>query len=196
MRKIKFLGGWKTITIAIFMISLQGELKAFSRYDFSKHYFYGGHLGVELGLINQYEVSPAIGYRILPRWNAGIGIKYQYYNNRRIHEMFSAHLYAPMAFTDFVLIRDLDDLLPFNFLAGAFFIHAQVDYFSLPSGHFDLNNEHAGKNRFFRPTWLPGAGIRTAVGHNGFFQLLIMMDVSDHTRAVYSNPVIRFGLFF
>ena len=164
--------------------------------QFSKLHYYGAALGVEMGIVNQYEIAPMVGYRIIPRWDAGIGIKYQYYNSRRLNDMFSAHLYAPLMFTDFIIIRDLDDFLPFSFIEGSFFFHAQVDYFYLPA-NFDPDRENTGNNnRFFRPTWLTGAGIRWATGPNGFFQFLIMADISDHNRSIYSSPVIRFGLYF
>ncbi len=192
---IKSLARWKIIFLISFLTCLLSGSHAFANLQNSKRHFYGGHFGIELGLVNQYEVAGIIGYRMLPRWDAGIGIKYQYYNNRRLNEMFRAHLYAPLVYTDFVIIRDLDDFLPFSFIDGPFFIHAQMDYFYLPADHFDLKNEHTG-NRFFRPTWLTGAGIRRFTGSNSFFQLLIMMDISGHGRSVYSNPVIRFGLFF
>ena len=71
-----------------------------------------------------------------------------------------------------------------------------MDLFSLPVSHFDLSNDYAGQSRYFRPTWLAGAGLRRQAGAYSYFNVLIMMDISDHIRSVYSNPVVRFGLTF
>jgi hypothetical protein len=180
----------------VISLTSQNYLMASGFTDFSRRFYYGGYLGVELGLVNQFEISPVAGFRISPRWSAGTGAKYQYYHDRQLDQVFRAHLFAPLAFSDFVAIRDLDEFFPFRFIEGAFTIHVQMDMFSLPTAHFDLDNDHAGQSRFFRPTWLAGAGLRRQTGPYSYFNILIMMDISDHLRSVYKNPVVRFGLTF
>ena len=163
----------------------------------ARRHFYGGYVGFELGhLINQFEGAPLIGYRITPRWHAGTGVKYQYYRSRQIDRVFSSHIYGPMVFTDFIAVKDLDEFLPFRFLGGAFFLHAEMNYFNLPVSRFGENNMHEGRTRFFRPTWLTGAGLRTRAGAGNAMAFLVMMDVSGHSNSVYFNPVIRFGFMF
>lgn len=191
------LGRWLILSLfLVFSVTSPNYLKASGFNDFSRRFYYGAYLGVELGLVNQFEISPLAGFRVSPRWSTGIGAKYQYYHDRNLNQVFRAHLFGPLAFSDFTAIRDLNEFLPFRFIEGAFFLHVQMDLFSLPVSHFDLSNDYAGQSRYFRPTWLAGAGLRRQAGAYSYFNVLIMMDISDHIRSVYSNPVVRFGLTF
>lgn len=192
----KLLTGLLIILQILVFSGLYAKGQSFYQDDFSRLHFYGTYIGVELGLVNQFEGSALAGYKITPRWHAGIGAKYQYYHDRRFNQVFRAHIFGPLALTDFVVIKDMNEFMPFRFIDGAFFIHAEMNYFSMPVRHFDLDDKHAGKNRFFRPSWLTGVGLRRQAGPNRFFHVLVMFDISDHSRPVYSNPVVRFGLMF
>jgi hypothetical protein len=185
------------LTILLLMACLPGNLLAFQPEQPARRHFYGGYLGLEFShLTTRLEAAPVAGYMIIPRWHAGAGIKYQYFRSRQRDRMFNSHIYGPMAFTDLVAIKDLDDLLPFRFLSGALFLHAEMNYFNLPVNHFDADNQFAGQTRFFRPSWLVGGGLRSAPGTGSSMFLLVMLDISGHTTSVYSNPVIRFGFVF
>lgn len=194
---------FKNSIIILFIILFSGirnsESYALTGDEYSRRHFYGSYIGIDIdpGLINQFEGTAFIGYRIIPRWHAGFGGKYQYYYNKRLDNVFRAHIFGPMVFSDFIAIKNLDEFLPFRFIDGAFFIHAEMNLFSLPERHFAINNnEHRDKKRFFRPTWLTGAGIKRQAGANSYFQVLLMFDVSAHSNKIYSNPVVRFGLIF
>jgi hypothetical protein len=186
----------RKVIISLLFLSLIFQDKLQANFNQPPGLYYGGYIGLELGLVNQFEAAPALGYEIFSRWHAGIGAKYLYHHDRRLNQVFRAHLFGPTAYTDFILVRDLDEFLPFRFIDGAFFLHAEVNYFSLPAAHFDLTGEFAGQTRFFRPTWLAGAGLRRQAGSSSFFQVQIMFDVSGHDRPVYHRPVVRFGFIF
>lgn len=190
------LSKWWMLSLFVFLTGHQEPLHA-SWGDPDRRHFYGGYIGVEVShLVNQFEGSPIIGYRLTPRLHAGVGAKYQYYRSRAINRVFRTHIYGPVAFSDFILVKDLDEFLPFRFMSGAFFLHGEMNYFSLPVRHFNSDNQHTDQSRFFRPTWLAGGGLRSPAGSNSYFHFLIMMDVSGHSNAIYSNPVIRFGFVF
>lgn len=162
----------------------------------ARRLFYGTYIGIDLGLINQYEVSLLGGYKITPRWHAGLGGKYLYHYDKKVGNVFNAHIYGPVAFSDLIIVKDLNEFLPFRFIKGAFFIHAEMDMFSLPVRYFDADNEYEGKNRFFQPAWLAGAGLRSQAGRYSYFHILLMMDVSGKSSLLYSNPILRFGFMF
>jgi hypothetical protein len=185
------------LIILLMTASLTGNLQAFQPEQPAGRLFYGGYLGFEFShLTTRLEAAPVAGYRIFPRWHAGTGIKYQFYRSRQRDRMFNSHIYGPMAFTDVIAIKDLDEALPFRFLSGALFFHGEVNCFSLPVDHFDAGNQYADRMRFFRPSWLVGGGLRSAPGTGSGMFLLVMMDISGHTTSVYTNPVIRFGFVF
>jgi hypothetical protein len=187
------LNRYLVIVLFLFAGSSHNNSLAFSHEDFSRRHFFGTYIGVELGLINQFEGSLLSGYRITPRLHAGIGAKYQYFHDRQVNQMVRTHIFGPFVFSDFILVKDLNEFLPFRFIEGAFFLHGEMNYFSLP-GHFDPGTD--SRDRFFRPTWLTGAGLRTQAGWNSYLHLLLMMDVSGHSRSVYTRPVLRFGVMF
>ena len=187
------------LVIILFSGILNSESFLLAGNDYSRRHFYGSYIGIDLDMmnqINQYEATAFFGYRIIPRWHAGIGGKYLYYYDKRLGNVFRAHIFGPMVYTDLIAVKDLDEFLPFRFIDGAFFIHAEMNLFSLPERHFAINSEHPDKKRFFRPTWLTGAGIKRQAGANSYLQVLLMFDVSAHSNKIYSNPVLRFGLIF
>lgn len=187
---------WWVILMFLFITGFHNISNASSGFVHFERFFYGGYIGIELGLVNQFEGSPLLGYEFTPRIHGGVGAKYQYYYDKRLNNVFKAHLFGPLVFTDLIAIKNLDDLFSFSLIEGAVYIHAEMDLFSLPTRHFDINNVHPEKKRFFRPTWLTGIGLRREAGQNNFFHILLMLDVSADSPAVYSNPVLRFGFMF
>lgn len=163
---------------------------------YAKRHFFGFNIGIDMGLINQFEGSPLIGYRITQRIHAGVGGKYQYYYDKRLGNVFKGHIFGPVAFADIIAIKSLDELIPFRFIDGSVVLHAEMNYLNLPTEYFAIQDEHARSKRFFRPTWLAGAGLQRKAGPDSFLQIMLMFDFSDHSPKVYSNPVLRFGFLF
>jgi hypothetical protein len=164
--------------------------------QYTRRHFYGGYIGVDMGLINQFEGAPFFGYMLTPGWHVGAGGKYQYHYDKRLGNVFRAHIYGPFAFTDLIVVGNLNELFSFRLIEASFFLHAEMNLLSLPSKHFDFDNQHTGKTRFLQPTPLVGAGLRRHAGGDRSIQILLMMDVSGDSRIIYSNPVLRFGFTF
>jgi len=175
---------------------LHSGSNAFGSFNFSNRQFFGTYIGIDLGLINQFEASPFAGYRITPWWEAGAGGKYQYYYDKRLGNVFKAHIYGPMVFTSIIPVRNFNDLLPFKFLEAGLFLHAEMDIFYLPVSHFDEKNNYPDQKRFFRPTWVTGIGLRRDTGQNRALNIMFIFDLSSHTRKIYANPALRFGFTF
>ncbi len=198
----KYLKNTRIIAVIILFFSiLNSGSYAFTADDYSRNHFYGSYIGFDFDMmsqINQFEGTAFLGYRVLPRLHAGFGGKYQYYYNTRMGNVFGAHIFGPMVFTDMIAITDMDEFLPFRFIDGAFFIHAEMNLFNLPERHFSRNNngENRDSKRFFRPTWLTGAGIQRQAGVNSYLYILFMFDISTHSNKIYSNPLFRIGMLF
>ncbi|TVR72117.1 MAG: hypothetical protein EA408_07295 [Marinilabiliales bacterium] len=196
MMNINFFSLFKRPLLIIALLAMIGgsEVRAYSAYG--NRIYYGGYLGVDLGLINQYEISPLAGYRITPWLNAGAGAKYQYYHNKQVGSVFSSHIFGPILFTDIVPVSNINDLLPFRFLEAGLYIHGEVDLFSLPVSYFDTENRFSGQNRFFRPSWIAGAGLRSVSDTGRNLNIMIIIDLSGHERKIYANPAVRIGFMF
>ena len=164
-------------------------------YLFRRH-FYGGYIGIDLGPINQFEGSPLIGYRITTWLQTGIGAKYQYYYSKRLDDVFRAHIFGPLVFADVIPVQNLNDLLPFRFIEAGLYLHAEMNMLNLPTNHFDRNNTYPDQKRFFRSTWIAGAGLRRETVTGRYLHIMMIFDVSGHSNKLYSKPAVRFGFVF
>jgi hypothetical protein len=184
-----------TALLLILSGNIAGNAMNLPEDQYTRRHFYGTYIGVDMGLVNQFEGSPFFGYMITPGWHVGAGGKYQYHYDKRLGNVFRAHIYGPFAFSDLIVVGDLNELFSFRLIEASFFLHAEMNLLSLPTRHFDFDNEHTGKTRFFQPTPIVGAGLRRHAGGDRSIQILVMMDISG-SRKVYSNPLVRFGFTF
>ncbi len=185
-----------TVLLLAFIPVISGALKAS---DHGRRHFYGGYIGIDLSmanLVNQFEASPLAGYRITPWLHAGAGAKYQYYYDKRLDNVFRAHIFGPLIFTDIIPVQNLNDVLPFRFLEAGLYVHGEVNMFNLPVEHFDEDNRYTGQNRFFRPTWVTGIGIRSVGVGGRHLHIMMIFDLSGHERRIYERPALRIGYFF
>ncbi|MFO7922250.1 MAG: hypothetical protein R6U58_00985 [Bacteroidales bacterium] len=188
----------KWLFTAVVLISIIISRISYGQNDNSyfEKYFYGGYIGIDLGVINQFEGSPIAGYRITSWWQTGLGGKYLYYYDKRMGNVFRAHLFGPLIFTDFIPVHNLNDLLPFRFLEAGLVLHAEMDLFNLPVEYFDAKNEYPGRKRFFRPSWITGIGLQREAGPDRYLNIMLLFDVSGHSPKIYSNAFVRFGFIF
>ncbi len=188
----------KTIIIlSLALISGSSDISAANNYG--RRHFYGGYIGVDMSLaslVNQFEASPMAGYRITPWWHAGAGVKYQYYYDKRLDNVFRAHIFGPLLFTDIIPVQNLNDALPFRFMEAGLYIHGEVNIFNLPVRHFDTENRYTDQKRFFRPTWVTGIGLRSIGIEGRHLHIMIIFDLSGHDNKVYEKPALRIGYFF
>ncbi len=161
---------------------------------FFNRIFYGASLGFQLGSVVRYEAAPVIGYYFSPAWSAGIGIRYIYFRDKRMDFNFTSHIYGGNIFTDFVVIPDLDRVLPFR-MVGALFLRGEFEVLSMPSQDFDIDRIAEG-NRFWKPGYILGAGIKQAAGKRTQLFILSGYNFNDSGRLPYDNPFIRFGIVF
>lgn len=92
----------RTVTAIVLLALLNhGSLNAQTNHSneelknmtFGQRLYYGGGLGATFGTITSVQVSPRIGYRIMHRWSAGVGVHYQYYKDNRFPS-FDTHIYG------------------------------------------------------------------------------------------------------
>ncbi len=184
------------ILIVLFYIGIDSNTKVYAQNYQSGNLFYGFYIGIDVGVVNQFEGSPLLGYKITPWWHAGLGGKYQYYYDKRVGRVFRAHIFGPLVLTDIIAIQNLNDILPFRFLDAGLYLHGEMNLFSLPAKHFDRNNVERDNKRFFRPTWLTGIGLRSEAGTGNYLHIMLAIDVSAHSDKIYSNPFVRIGFMF
>lgn len=159
---------------------LENELKPAQRI------FYGGNLGMSFGTINYVELSPIVGYRITDRLSAGLGITYIYLGSKEYD--YKGHCYGGSVFASYSLIKNLGNILPFNFNGGI-----------LIYGENSLLNV---KNYYNEPgiNWLNtpmlGIGLQIPISTRSYALVTVLYNFNESMYSQYSNPVIRIAFQF
>ncbi|MFY9310900.1 MAG: hypothetical protein WAQ28_17770 [Bacteroidia bacterium] len=137
--------------------------------------FVGGNFGVQLGTSTFIDVSPLIGYRITPKFSAGIGATYQYFHYKdRYYDLetnvFGGRVFGRYLFTDYL------------------FGHAEYEYLNLEA--FDF----MPRRRVDVVSILGGGGYIQRFGRNSAIVAMILYNFTESLYTPYNNPVIRIGV--
>ena len=167
---------------------------------FCDRLFFGGAFGLMAGDYTDIEISPIVGYYITPRWAAGIGFSYEYYNNKyhwydpmkNSYERYETNIWGGSIFTNYVIVNNVNDWIPlgFNF---RIFAHAEYEILSYEKGFYSHNAE----GRELQKSFLVGGGLRFPMGKRSSMNLTILWNLNSTLNDYYgSGPIIRFGFNF
>jgi hypothetical protein len=159
--------------------------------------YVGGNVGFQFGTITDIEVSPHVGYYIYPRWSAGVGITYEYYNRKSTYYnplKIDTHIYGYNLFTRLALIQDMGQTFG---IGNGISIIGQAEYerLSLERKYFELTSL-ANEGRFWLDSFLVGGGIKQAIGRRSSVYMLVMWNLNETINSPYSNPIFKFGFDF
>ena len=168
-------------------------------HSFRDRLFFGGSFGNMIGTYTDIEVSPLVGYYITPRWAAGIGITYEYYNYKYHYvfsngqtERFETHIWGGRLFTNYVIVNNVNDFIP---LGLNFRIFAHVEYEALSYEKKFFNYDATGRE--LQNSVLVGGGLRFPMGKRSSMNLTILWNLNSRMNDIYGgSPVIRFGYNF
>ena len=186
--------------ILIFCAALALPASAQSNYSIRDRLFFGGSLGLMIGTYTDIEISPHVGYYITPRWAVGIGMTYEYYNNRDHFydpylgrfERFETHIWGGRLFTNYVIVNNVNDLIPLGF---NFRIFAHVEYEALSYEKRFFNYFATGRE--LQNNILVGGGLRFPTGKRSSLNLTVLWNLNSHLNDIYGGgPVIRLGYNF
>jgi hypothetical protein len=149
--------------------------------------FYGGSLGLMLGTLTDIDLSPVIGLWLLPRLNIAVGPKYRYYK----YYDDRANIYGGRVYTQFVFVKDLDNIIPAGIHLGLF-LHAEDEFYSL---NYTAGNVNGETGSYFINTPLVGAGISQPIGRRSSLNLMFLFALDDYYD-LYADPEIRISFTF
>jgi len=175
-----------------------------SEYSFRDRLFFGGNFGrLQIGTITNIEISPHAGYYITPRWAAGIGFTYEYYNNKYfpyilpgqiVPGRLETHIWGGRLFTNYVIINDVNDWIPF-LPNMRIFAHAEYETLSYEKKLF--SNYYDTKGRELFHSFLVGGGLRFPMGKRSSMNFTVLWNLNNEINSIYGNrPVIRIGFNF
>lgn len=166
-----------------------------NNFSFRDRLFFGGSFGVTAGDYTDIELSPIAGYYVTPRWAVGVGITYEYYNNKyhwfdgRAHERYETHIWGGRLFSNYVIVNNVNDWIPLG-LNFRIFAHVEYEALSYEKGFF----EYHATGRELQNSFLVGGGLRFPMGARSSMNLTVLWNLNSNRYDFYgSGPIIRFG---
>jgi hypothetical protein len=147
---------------------------------FSDRLYFGGNLGLQFGTLTFIDVSPLVGVMITPKLSGGLGLTYQYYDDKRIWGA-SGSSYGGRIFGRYNILPNI-------------FTHAEFE--SINWNSYDRVSED------FRRTWTDalfvGGGYFAPFGRRGGANFTFLYNLLyDRNTSFYNEPyVIRAGFVF
>jgi len=152
--------------------------------------FYGGSFGLMFGTITDIQVSPVIGFWVLPRVAVAAGPTYRYYKD----QIDRTALYGGRAYVQFVVIQDLGSLLHVGGHTGIF-IHVEDELLSLKTS-FWQNPPPYKSDRFYVNSVLAGAGLSQQIGRRSSLNFMLLWPLNETVYEIYTKPEMRISFIF
>lgn len=150
--------------------------------------FFGGSFGLQFGTITNIEVSPLVGFWLLPRVAVGAGPSFQYYKD----PYGSTAIYGGRAMLQLTLIQDLNNIIPLGLNTGIF-VTGSYEALSLEKSFF-LDPLESG--RLYYGSFLAGAGISQPTGSRSSMNIIFLWSVTGNDYGIYDTPEIRLEFYF
>ena len=156
---------------------------------FRERLFYGGNFGLMFGTITDIQISPVIGFWILPRIAVAVGPTYRYFKS----PVDKTSIYGGKGYLQFVVIQDINSVLPVGIHTGIF-LHIEDELLSLKTSFWKLPPYVA--DRFYVNTVLAGGGISQQIGRRSSLNFMVLWPLNDSLYEIYSRPEIRVSFTF
>src|SRR5664280_805763 len=93
--------------------------------------FFGGNMGLMFGTITDIQISPVVGYWLLPRIAIAAGPTYRFYKSTDYYnDVSKTSIYGGKAYAQLVVIQDISSLIPMGSHTGIF-LHIEDELLSL-----------------------------------------------------------------
>jgi len=150
--------------------------------------FFGGSFWLSFGTITDIQVNPIVGLWVLPRVAVAAGPNYRYYKD----QYDETNMYGVKGYVQYVLLRDLNNLVPIGVHTGIFF-HLEDEVLNLESSFWGLPEP---TDRTTINTLLIGGGISQQLGRRSSMNFMVLWALNDSGYGIYSNPEIRLSFSF
>ena len=195
----------KSIFVLTFCTMFALSASAQQNYSFRDRLFFGGNFGLAIGQYTDIEISPHVGYYITPRWAAGIGFAYEYYNYKYHWEIYNkdtgqfegferyeTHIWGGRLFTNYVIVNNVNDWIPLG-LNFRIFAHVEYEMLSYGKGFFKQNEP----GRQLQNSILVGGGLRFPMGKRSSMNLTLLWNLNSQLNSIYgTGPILRLGYNF
>ena len=159
-----------------YTIESSEEQSPLSENSFSERIYGGGNISFNIyGGYIYLDASPFLGYKITPKYSAGIGVKYIYYGNSQIKEE-QLNFYGGNVFTRYKFFK--------NFIAHAEYELLRVYEVNPMASNYD---ERTNASMLYL-----GAAYTSYIGETASVQLTLLYDLIDDPNSPY-RPLYIMG---
>lgn len=151
--------------------------------------FFGGSFGLQFGTVTNIEVSPLVGFWLLPRVAVGAGPSFQYYKD----PYGRTTIYGGRAMLQLSVIKDLNNIIPLGLNTGIF-VTGEYEALSLERSFFTTTPGADG--RMFYGSFLAGAGISQPTGKRSSMNITFLWSVTGNEYGIYDTPEISLEFYF
>ncbi len=139
--------------------------------------YYGGNFGMQFGTVTLIDISPLVGVMITPRFSAGVGGTYQFFDDQR-YIGGETSSYGARVFTRYNVFPNV-------------FVHAE--YEAINFDNYNLVSEEF--ERIWSNALFLGGGYFAPFGRSGGANFTFLYNVlHDNINSPYGEPyVIRIG---
>jgi hypothetical protein len=161
---------------------------------FKERLFFGGNLGLMFGTITDLQISPVVGYWLLPRLAVAIGPTYRYFRSTDYYNLVNkTSIYGAKSYAQFVLIQDMSSFIPMGAHTGVF-LHIEDELLSLKANFWKAPLNPRG--RFYVNTVLLGGGISQQIGKRSSMDFMVLWPLNESDYNIYNKPEIRVSFIF
>ena len=156
---------------------------------FAERLFYGGSFSLQLGTITDIEVSPIIGFWLMPRLAVAAGPSYQFY---KFYDL-RTDILGGRSYLQVVVLRDIDKFIPLGIHTSIFF-HLEDEMLALKTDFW--KGVDPPPDRFMINTVLAGGGLSQQLGRRSSVNMMVLWALTDSGYDIYSTPEFRVGFVF
>jgi hypothetical protein len=195
MRNLSFKSCRTTLVLVLLLLPLaaEGQRKRDAAPPFRERLFYGGNFGLQFGTITDIQVSPVIGFWVLPRLAVAVGPDYRFYKEKFFNYSDKTHIYGGKAYVEITVLRNINSVIPIGANTDII-LHLENNLLSLESEFF--KNPPLTSERFLMNTVLGGPGISQQIGKRSALNILVLWALNEPEVRIYSTPEIRFSFMF
>ncbi len=150
--------------------------------NFKDKLIFGGNVGIVFGSYTYVNISPIVGYKIKPEFSAGLGVIYEYVNDKTYKPYYKTTIYGAKLFAQYVL---------FDYVI----LYAENNSLSLESKYYDRIHNYPEKGRFILNVPWIGGGVYQKSGRGGMY-LMVLFNLNNTTNSPYPSYEYRMGFNF
>ena len=152
--------------------------------------FFGGNFGLSLWSEYVYiELSPLIGYKITPRFWAGVGPKYMFIKQSTYYQ---SSIFGFKTFSSFAVLDKINEVT--NIGIGSVFLYAENEILSLEPLYYNPISGYYKDEREWFDIVMAGIGVRFPLGQRMGLSIMVLWGLTESAQLLYSNPEIRLSI--